>query len=230
MMALSWRQEAPAAPTHDMGPALMAIVTAARPIRRGEVIAPADLAPGRMEPPLPAAAYTTSDSIIGSMALRDIAPGQIVVAADIEAVTAGSGLAALIPPGRQAVALRVDDEVAVGSFLSPGDHVDVKWVRPQGAGVAAQTLLADTLVLSAGDTLAAQPTGTARRMQTITLAVTPEGAQSLAVARETGHFYLALRRPGDDTPAAGSSPGLGASGRITLIEGASAAEIGASRP
>jgi len=59
-------------------------------------------------------------------------------------------------------------------------------------------LLQHIRVLSVGEALTVEQDDKAIRMQNITVAVTPEQALLVALAKQVGLFYLALRNPGDD--------------------------------
>jgi pilus assembly protein CpaB len=191
------------------------IVVARLPIARGQRITADGLTLMRIEGPLIGTPLRDVTAATGGIARSGIAAGQIIMATDVISAgeTAGS-LALLVPPGRRAVALSVNDEVAVGSFISPPDRVDIQLVfsagqvarlalaTPGDAALEARVLLQNVEVLSAGETLRVATDGKAIRMHTITVAVTPRQAQLLAVAKETGAFYLALRNPRDDAVTA----------------------------
>jgi pilus assembly protein CpaB len=186
------------------------VVVATQLIGRGERIQSAKLALKRIEGPPIGTPVNSIAAAEDAVALATIQPGQIIVASDLAGgPDAHPGLAMLVPDGMRAVALRVNDEVAVGNFVSPGDRVDIQVVfsAKQAADIhggaktsssaEAHVLLQDIGVLSAGQTLTTSADGRPVRMQNITVAVTPKDAQLLAVAKETGSFYLALRNPVD---------------------------------
>jgi pilus assembly protein CpaB len=187
-----------------------AVVVATGLVGRGERISAGKLTLRRIEGPVLGSPLTSVDSAVDAVALNTIQAGQVIMAGDVaKGADAHPGLSVLVPDGMRAVALRVNDEIAVGNFVSPGDRVDIQVVFSakqaaqlhDGASVAPSTeahvLLQDIEVLSAGETLMATNDGRAIRMQTITVSVKPRDAQLLAVAKETGSFYLALRNPTD---------------------------------
>jgi len=186
------------------------VVVARLPIARGQRITADSLTSMRVEGPLIGTPLRDAAAASGTIARSGISAGQIVMAADLIPAGGPAGsLALLVPPGLRAVALSVNDEVAVGSFISPSDRVDIQLVfsaaqvaqlalaPPADAALEARVLLQNIAVLSAGETLRVAGDGKAMRMHTITVAVTPRQAQLLAVAKETGAFYLALRNPRD---------------------------------
>ncbi|TDP49288.1 pilus assembly protein CpaB [Zavarzinia compransoris] len=199
-------QVATAQPREDLVP----IVVALRDIGRGEKIEQAKLSVLRVQAPAPAGSFSDLRSAIGAVALSALPAGQIVLQNSILAPGDGTkpGLSVLVPEGMRAVALRVNDEVAVGNFLRADDLVDIQLVLANTAlGPAeeggnperreSRVVLQALRVLSVGEALTEEAGDRAIRMQNITVAVTSEQALVLAVAKQSGAFYLALRNPTD---------------------------------
>lgn len=127
----------------------------------------------------------------------------------------GSYLAAALEPGMRAMTIDVQASSGVAGFISPGDHVDVILtynVRVTGDGNsqnklqelvvdrASETILQNLRVL-ATDQDAAGSTGSERQAKlskTITVEVTKEGAEKLALATQLGNISLAMRQLGDN--------------------------------
>src|SRR3546814_3961444 len=144
----------------------------------------------RVEGPLIGSPLRDVATATGGIARRDVVAGQILMASDVvSAGEAAGSLALLVPSGMRAVALSVNDEVAVGSFVTPSDRVDIQLVfsaeqvarlalaAPGDAALEARVLLQNIEVLSAGETLRVATDGNAIRMHTLTVAVTPRQAQ-----------------------------------------------------
>lgn len=199
-------QQATTAPSQD----LVSIVVASRDIGRGEKIEAAKATILKVQGPAPVGALSDPRSVVGAVALVAIPAGQIVLQNSILAPgdTTKPGLSVLIPDGMRAVALRVNDEVAVGNFLRADDLVDIQLVLSNSAlGPAeegsnperreSRVVLQALRVLSVGEALTEENGDKAIRMQNITVAATPEQALLLAVAKQSGVFYLALRNPVD---------------------------------
>jgi pilus assembly protein CpaB len=193
-------------------PRLVSVLTARQPIKRGERVTRELLSEIRMEPPPPAGALSANSPAIDAVALTDIAKGQIVLEGSLLfGEGARPGLAILVPEGLRAVALRVNDEVSVGNFVRPNDRVDIHLVLPndrvarargadirRGDHTESRLLLQNVLILSTGETLASLDGQNAIRMTNITVAVSPEDALMLAIAKNAGEFYLALRNSADE--------------------------------
>ena len=130
-------------------------------------------------------------------ARHPIAEGEPISDTKLARPGEGGVMAALIAPGKRAVAVAVRDEIAAGGFIQPHDRVDVLWTqRPgdPGAGAAkpgARTLLRGARVLAIGKALGARD-GTSAEGRTATLELTPEESRILADARAGGEISLAL--------------------------------------
>ncbi|HMG49797.1 MAG TPA: Flp pilus assembly protein CpaB [Inquilinus sp.] len=196
------------------------VMTAARFIARGQVIAREDVSSISIAGGVPAGARTAIGDVVGKIATVDIPAQQLLLDSVVSADPARAGLAALVPPGLRAISILTNDEIAVSEFVRPGDKVDIQLVLPdtalnkqsglqrQGGGdlSEARTVLQDVLVLTVGATLGdpamapADQNGGGRRpdpSRTISLAMTPDQIAQFALARSLGSFYLALRRPDD---------------------------------
>jgi pilus assembly protein CpaB len=116
---------------------------------------------------------------------------------------AGAGLAATIPSGMRAVAVRVNDIVAVAGFVVPGMRVDVLIAgTPPGPqqpnGPKVKTLLQNIQVLSAGQNYQKDAEGKPVAVPVVNLLVTPEQAEVLSLASNETRIQLVLRNPLDN--------------------------------
>lgn len=209
-------------PVAPSAPAAVEVWAASHPIARGERIAAADLRTVGLQGALPAGVQTSARAIIGKVAVVNIPAAALITADTVTDDPARAGLALMVPSGLRAVALRTNEEIAVGNFIRPGDHVDIELVlkprgplaaaAPSGAQAAAadqpeaRTLLQDVTVLSVGSSLADHPPGSrppggnTRRPEpphVVTLALAPDQISRLALARALGEVFLALRNPHD---------------------------------
>ena len=91
------------------------------------------------------------------------------------------------------MAVRVDDVVGVAGFISPGSRVDVL-VTLREALSQTKTVLQNVLVLATGTQMDAHGRwGETREVRVITVEVTPEEAEKLALAAHQGKVTMALR-------------------------------------
>lgn len=128
-----------------------------------------------------------------------IAPNEPVLESKLAPKEAGAGLTTAIPDGMRAVAVKVDPVIGVGGFVLPGTRVDVivtGSLREGGGKDTSKVILESARVLSAGTSLEDND-GKPRDVPVVTLLVSPEDAQKLALASVDGKIQLALRNPLD---------------------------------
>jgi pilus assembly protein CpaB len=114
-------------------------------------------------------------------------------------VTQG-GVAAVTQPEKRAMAVRVDDIVGVAGFISPGNRVDVL-VTLREALSQTKTVLQNVLVLATGTQMDMHGNGAKpREVRVITVEVTPEEAEKLALAAHEGKVTMALRNYTNSQP------------------------------
>ena len=152
---------------------------------------------------LPAAAPRRRSDVIGHGVIIPMTKGEFVLSTKLAGDNAGSGLPALITNGMRAISVRVNEVVSVAGFVTPGTRVDVLLTGTPGGNTELETttVLQDVLVLASGHTLERTSTGEAQNTAVITLLVTPEDAEKLALASSEGHIQLALRNPLDTRDA-----------------------------
>lgn len=195
---------------------LSRLVTAAKPIERGQLIKASDLKATLVFGAPPAHSIVTPSQAIGRIATVDIQPQQLILNTLISTDPSAAGLAMLVPVGQRVISIDTTDEIAVGGFLRPGDTVDIEIVLPNeafgGTGTGpdrseAHTLLQNIKVLTVGPTLSetepkakdeAGKTAIQQQRRSLTLAMAPEQLGQFTLARKLGRFYLVLRNPKDD--------------------------------
>jgi Flp pilus assembly protein CpaB len=195
-------------------PAGVAVVVASKPLMAGKPIS-ADALKVLHYPEFPSGAYHQTSSVIGQVPVTDIGAGVPVLHTNMV-----SGLATQVPEGDLAMAIHVNEEIAVGDHLHPGDFVDVFTTLPGNEGqmhggwpTQSRLLLAGLRVLAVGPQTVAhslshtQPgqdnavvNGQANGQQaqppsTVVLQVPVASSATLALASAQGHLLLALRNP-----------------------------------
>src|SRR5262249_30857778 len=131
------------------------VVVAAHTLQNGALIKDADVKIVDWGGPVPPAAFTRTEDVVGRGVIEPSYEGEALVESPVAPRGAGAGLAATIPPGMRAVAVHVNDVVGVAGFVTPGMRVDVLIAgNPPGAsnmsGTQTKTLLQNIEVLSAG--------------------------------------------------------------------------------
>ncbi len=178
---------------------LASVIVAGRDIPYGQPIQPQMLQilswPREALPP---GAISDMDILIAKpgmpprRATREIAQGELILASKLsdfgEKVTIVQSLA----ENTRAMAIKVDAETAVGGFVTPGDMVDVVLTQGRDKDLRAVTILQNIRVVGVdqdADQRSDQP-GVAK---TVTVEVTPEQSQTLALAQKAGTLSLSLR-------------------------------------
>ena len=189
-------------------PSTTRVVAAAADIKLGTVLAASNLTTidvGSM----PKGAILDPKNAIGRGVVADIFQGEPILDSRLAPVGSGGGLAATIPDGMRAIAVRVDDIVGVAGFVTPGMHVDVLvsgtppgtnyQQNPHAAemGTLVKTILQNITVLSAGVNIQKDAEGKPQSAQVVNLLVTPEQAETLSLITNGVKVQLVLRNPLD---------------------------------
>src|SRR6266446_381459 len=145
--------------------------------------------------------------VAGHVLMYAVAANEPVLQRDL-AASASLGLAAKIPDGMRATAVKTNEVTNVAGFIFPGSHVDVLLtLRPENnnASTVTRTVLQNVQVLSTGTKTDPDPNGKPENVTVVTLLVTPEQSEKLALAENQGTIQFVLRNGGDsvtsDTPA-----------------------------
>jgi pilus assembly protein CpaB len=186
-------------------PATFKVVVAGRNLELGTLIKDADLKTVDWSGPEPKGAVGNPADIIGRGVTANIYEGEPILDSRLAPKGGGAGLAAIIPPGMRAVAVRVNDIVGVAGFVVPGMRVDIliAGTPPGGSnnlGTLEKTLLQNIEVLSAGQNIQKDAEGKPVSVQVVNLLVTPEQAEILSLASNETRIQLILRNPLDTAP------------------------------
>jgi pilus assembly protein CpaB len=192
------------------GPATSSTVVAARNLEIGTLVKDVDLRSGEWVGALPKGAVLKKEEVIGRGVVSPMYEGEPILDSRLAPVGAGAGLAATIPTGMRAVAVRVNDVVGVAGFVVSGMRVDVliSGNPPGGAasGPKVKTLLQNIQVLSAGTNFQKDQEGKPVQVPVVNLLVTPEQAEVLSLASNETRIQLILRNPLDTQPT--KTPGM----------------------
>ena len=212
------------------GPTTSEVIVAAHKIELGALVKDIDLRTGPWVGPVPQGVLLKKEDAVGRGVISTIYEGEPVLDSRLAGVGGGAGLAATIPPGMRAVAVRVNDVVGVAGFVVPGMKVDILISGvPPGApagGPRVKTLLQNIEVLSAATNIQKDPEGKPLPVPVVNLLVTPEQAEILSLASNETRIQLILRNPLDNEPSKTSGVALGG-----LFSGEKAAPVAhAARP
>jgi pilus assembly protein CpaB len=178
------------------------VLVAARNLELGTLIRDSDLKMADFSGALPHGALLRKEDVVGRGVVAAIYDGEPIVETRLAAKGAGAGLAATIPAGMRAVAVRTNEVVGVSGFVVPGMRVDVLIAgsppsAKENTGNISKTLLQNIEVLSAGQNFQKDSEGKAVQVQVVNLLVTPEQAEVLTLASNETRIQLVLRNPLD---------------------------------
>ena len=180
------------------------VVAAAANVKIGSVLRDNDLTTIDIAGPLPQGVILNTKDAVGRGVISDLYAGEPILNSRLAAPGSGGGLAATIPEGMRAAAIKVDEVVGVAGFVTPGMRVDVLMSGvPPGAnnnaaqGTVTKTILQNIEVLSAGTDIQKDAEGKPQQVQVVNLLVSPDQAETLSLAGNETRIQLVLRNPLD---------------------------------
>ncbi len=183
------------------GSSLVTIMTAASEIKRGDLIQPYMLkAQSWPAAAVPAGSFSDTTTLLPAeggeprRALRSLVAGEVILEGKISGFGEKVTIAQSLSPNSRAMAIKVDAVTAVGGFITPGDYVDVLLTRGDSETLMTDTILRNIRVVAvdqSDDELIDKPDIAA----TVTVEVTAEQGQVIALAQNAGTLSLALRTP-----------------------------------
>ena len=150
---------------------------------------------------IPEGAIRSLKDARGRVARSTLYPGEMVM--DERLVERGSmgGLPSLIPKGKRAITLKVDDTISVSGFVRPGHFVDVLTtvdVDDDRGQTVTKTILQSIQVIATGREIEnREDDKKAKVVPTVTVLVTLDQAERLALASNAGSIRLVLRNHDD---------------------------------
>jgi pilus assembly protein CpaB len=192
-------------------PSTTKVVAAAGDIKLGTVLTDANLSTVDISGTPPKGAILEKDkaTLVGRGVISDLFQGEPILDTRLAPPGSGGGMAATIPNGMRAMAVKVDDVVGVAGFATPGMHVDVLSSVPervlnsaptQQDNTIVKTILQNIAVLSAGINIQKDAEGKPQQVQVVNLLVTPDQAETLSLASTGANgtkIQLVLRNPLD---------------------------------
>ena len=147
----------------------------------------------------PDGAFDSAEKLAGRVAVINIAAREPITEARLAPEGTAAGLSAVIPEGYRAMTVKVDDAAGISGFIMPGTMVDVVvTIDPaEGAGrqdPVSKIVLQNIKVLANGQNIdKPENEREANSVKAVTLQVTPEQAEKLALASAEGKLQLVMR-------------------------------------
>jgi len=147
----------------------------------------------------PDGAFEAPEKLAGRVAVMNIAAREPVTESRLAPEGTAAGLSAVIPEGYRAMTVKVDDAAGISGFIQPGTLVDVVVVIDprEGSGMqdpVSKIVLQNIRVLANGQNIdKPKDEREANSVKAVTLQVTPEQAEKLALASNEGKLQLVMR-------------------------------------
>ncbi|HKD15886.1 MAG TPA: Flp pilus assembly protein CpaB [Candidatus Angelobacter sp.] len=170
--------------------------------------------------------YQRIEDCAGRALITAVAQNEPILDSKLAPKEAGAGLPATIPEGMRGLSVAVNEVIGVAGFVTPGTMVDVlvtgviAGTRNTGENNITRTILENVRVLAAGQKVEQDRDGKPQTVPVVTLLVSPEDADKLAMASTQGKIQLALRNT-IDTKLANPAPVI----QAVLFAGPTAAPV-----
>ena len=174
------------------------LIIAARPLLMGTVLADADVKTIEWTgAALPVGYATSKADVIGRGVMSPLAENEPILDGKLAPRGAGGGLPVIIDTGKRALTMRVNDVSGVAGFVTPNTRVDVLLTIDDKVNTGGETgtkiIMQDVRALAAGQSIQPDKDGKPVSVGVVTFLVTPEQAETLALASQQGSLQLALR-------------------------------------
>ena len=146
----------------------------------------------------PDGAFDSPEKLAGRVAVVNIAAREPITETRLAPEGTAAGLSAVIPEGYRAMTVKVDDAAGISGFIQPGTMVDVVvTIDPrEGSGnqdPVSKIVLQNIKVLANGQNIdKPENEREANSVKAVTLQVTPEQAEKLALASAEGKLQLVM--------------------------------------
>jgi len=151
---------------------------------------------------MPDGTFDNAEKLVGRVSVVNVAAREPVTDFKLAPEGSAGGLSAVIPEGYRAMTVKVDDVIGVAGFLQPGTMVDVLTVieptSNSSGNPISKIVLQNVKVLASGQNLdRPKDQREPDTVKAVTLQVTPEQAEKLALASSEGKLRLMLRNQVD---------------------------------
>jgi pilus assembly protein CpaB len=144
---------------------------------------------------VPPGAIRSLEDAEGRVVRGSIVAGEPLMDAKLAPQLSGKGgiMPMLVPEGQRGVTIKLDEAMRESGFVQPNSRVDVLVSMPRGSNERiAKVILQDVTVLAAGQTVEIKDNKPVTNT-TVTMALTPQQVERLAVAQAEGKLMLVQR-------------------------------------
>jgi pilus assembly protein CpaB len=173
------------------------VVVASRSLPVGTVLGERDLKTidwvGGSVPP---GFISTPGQAVSRGLIVSVSENEPILDGKLAAVGVGGGLPIMVEPGMRAFSMAVDQIVGVAGWVLPSTRVDVLLTMTDIQGTkepATKVIMQNVRTLAAGQSIQQDKEGKPQAVGVVTFLLTPEQAETLALASGQGRIQLALR-------------------------------------
>ena len=150
--------------------------------------------------------YARIEDVVDRGLVAPVVENELLTVNNLAAKEAGAGLPPMITEGMRAISIRVDEVINVAGFVTPGTRVDVLVVispTQDSNDRIARVVVSNVPVLTSNtryDQDESRKDGKPVRSTVVTVMVSPDDAERIALAQSDGRLMLTLRNPLDLEP------------------------------
>ena len=162
-----------------------------------------------------AGSFSKLEDVVNRGLISALDENEPLTTGKLAALEAGAGLPPSIPPGMRAISVKVNEVVGVAGFVVPGTRVDVMVTlsgKNRDEDSTTRIVVSNAQVLTAGTRYDQEKAkdGAPIPSTVVTLLVTPDDGERVALAASEGQLMLTLRNPLDQDATA--TPGVRTAG------------------
>lgn len=146
--------------------------------------------------------YTTVEEVVNRGLIASVVENEPLTSSKVAEAAAGAGLPPTITAGMRAISVKVNEVIGVAGFVVPGTRVDVVVTLAQREESLSRVVVTNVQVLAAGTRYDQEQAKDGKPLPStvVTLLVTPQDAERIALASAEGQIMLTLRNPLDTEP------------------------------
>lgn len=156
------------------------------------------------QPTRPKGAFDSINEVLDRVTFYPMTPGELIMENKLAPKGTPAGIGAMLSPNKRAMTVKVDEASGVAGFVTPGSPVDVLATVDKGSfdkNPLSKLILQNLKVLGTGQKIENRPGDKPVVVNTVTLEVTPEEGEKLALAAQEGKISLILRSYQDQDQA-----------------------------
>ena len=151
--------------------------------------------------------FSKFEEVVDRGLIATVEENEPLTAAKLAPLEAGAGLPPSIPEGMRAVSVKVNEVIGVAGFVVPGTRVDVMVTltnRQAQQESMTRVVVSNVQVLTAGTRYDQENAKEGKPIPStvVTLLVSPEDGERIALAASEGQIMLTLRNPLDTATTA----------------------------